>query len=435
MWFGISVVAVGLVLGMAARAAAGPPAGFNYDEAKVRPYVLPDPLTCLDGTKVKKSSTWAKKRRPEVLELFTTEVFGRPPEVRARPVFQVVETDQSALNGKATRKQIAIWLLGTNGGPRLDLLLYIPNHAGPRVPAFLGLNFGGNHAATTDPAVLITTNRVATKYATGATNRATGELRGMQASRWPIDLIVSNGYAVATACYGDLEVDSAEGWKTGIRGVLAGTQSGNPFKPDDWGAISAWAWGLSRAMDYLQTDPRINPRQVAVIGHSRLGKTALWAGARDQRFAVVISNNSGEGGAALARRNFGETTARINQNFPHWFCGNYKKYGGKEDALPVDAHLLIALCAPRPVYVASAQDDSWADPRGEFLALKGAEPVYRLYGVTGFPPDDMPPANTPVGDALGYHIRDGGHGITAYDWAQYLRFADRNLKGTSSRRQ
>lgn len=407
--------------------AAAPQA--NYDESKTGEYTLPDPLKFSDGSLVKKRKDWVR-RRAEILDLFRSEVFGRAPAGLPKPTFEVTESDSRALDGKATRKQVTIWLLATNGGPKLDLLLYIPNGLKRPAPAFIGLNFGGNHTVTKDPAVHVTKSYVRSQF--GKNGVANEESRGLQTSRWPIEKIIDRGYALATAYYGDIEPDYDGGWTNGIRGAVASQGAATAFSPDAWGAIGAWAWGLSRAVDYLQTDPQIDSRRVAVVGHSRLGKTALWAGAQDERFGVVISNNSGEGGAALARRLYGETTQRINTSFPHWFCGNYKKYNANEAALPVDAHMLIALSAPRRVYVASAEEDRWADPKGEFLAAKHAGPVYRLFGLRGLPSEEMPPVNKSVGKAVGYHIRTGGHDIRDFDWDQYLDFADRNLPARKS---
>jgi hypothetical protein len=415
-----AVVLLGTAPATAQTAAA------NYDEAKVPAYTLPDPLRFADGTSVRDARDWTEGRRAEVLRLFETHVYGRSPGAPPGMVFAVEESDPRALGGLATRRQVRVSLDGTASGPGFEILLYVPNAAPHPVPAFLGLNFNGNHAVHPDPAIRL--SRAWVREGPGiVANRATEAARGTDAASWPVERILDRGYALATVYYGDIEPDHPEGWKDGVRGRLGPGATGR-FAPDDWGAIGAWAWGLRRALDYIATTPDVDARRVAVIGHSRLGKTALWAGAQDERFAMVVSNDSGEGGAALARRRFGETTESITSAFPHWFCARYREYAGREDALPVDQHLLLALVAPRPLYVASATEDLWADPRGELLAAKAAEPVYRLLGRDGLGVADLPVPDRPVGGTIGYHLRRGAHALTAYDWEQYLGFADRQRR-------
>ncbi|MDE0022485.1 MAG: acetylxylan esterase [Candidatus Poribacteria bacterium] len=408
------------VLFIAALAASALPET-NYDESKVPEYALPDALLTLDGSRVETAEAWRTKRRPELLRLFAEQMYGKTPSASLPVEYETLSVDENALDGAATRKQIRIHFSG--GALHMDVLLFLPNGAPSPAPAFIGLNFGGNHTVHSDPGIRLPESPMRTG------EPASEEERGKSAGRWQAETVVSRGYALATAYYGDIDPDMDDGFRNGVHPLFHG--EGVPAA-DEWGSIGAWAWGLSRALDMLLSEnsvaARVDGSRVAVLGHSRLGKTALWAGAQDERFALTISNNSGCGGAALSRRRFGETVARINTAFPHWFCGNFKRYNENENALPFDQHQLIALIAPRPAYVASAEEDRWADPRGEFLSAKHADSVYRLLGTDGMSAEEMPPLESPAMSRIGYHIRRGGHDVKAYDWARFLDFADKHLR-------
>ena len=396
----------------------------NYDEDQVPAYTLPDPLVMPNGESVVDAATWIQKRRPEILQLFKTHVYGEMPGPATDARWEITEEGQ-ALAGRARRRQIRVHF--ATDGPCMDILLYIPTSIQGPVPTFLGLNFFGNHTVLLDPDIHLNTNWMRSEEKHGIVdNRATPDSRGFLSHRWLIDDIISRGYALATIYSGDLDPDYDDGYHNGVHPLFYEEGQNRP-RPDQCGTIGAWAWGLSRAMDYLQSAADIG--HVAILGLSRLGKTSLWAGACDSRFALVISNESGCGGAALSRRRYGETIRHINESFPHWFCDNFRRYNDAEDDLPLDQHMLLALIAPRPLYVASAVEDHWCDPRGEFLAARAADPVYRLLGSDGLPTDEIPAIDQPVQGRIGYHIRSGGHDLTAYDWAQYLDFADLRLKG------
>jgi hypothetical protein len=381
------------------RKLSGQRSEFNYYEEKVPAYTLPDPLKMTNGRDVKNARAWTNGRREEVLELFRTNVFGRMPSTPYEQKFTTINTDRNAMSGAATLKEIDIEI--SSGGKSLviHLVLFTPNNISKPVPAFLLINNRGQ--ANIDPS------------------------RERKSEFWPAEEVIKRGYAIAAFNNSDVDPDNFDGFRDGIHGILD-----NGIRNDDsWGTLAAWAWGASRCMDYLATDKDINPQKVAVVGHSRGGKTALWAGAEDTRFAMVVSNESGCGGAALARRRFGETVAQINKSFPHWFCLNFRKFNGNEDALPVDMHMLLALTAPRALYVASAGDDLWGDPRGSYLSLYHAVPVFRLFGKTREIPEATPPLNTPlVSGKIAYHVRDGGHNMLLRDWNFFMDFSDRVLK-------
>jgi len=372
--------------------------GFNYYEEKVPSYSLPAVLTEKSGKIVTTKEEWTKIRRPELLELFRTNVYGRVPSTPYHLDYKVIKEDPKALSGAATLKLVDIAIISGGKSLVIQLILFVPNNVSKPVPAFLLINLGSKNI---DP-----------------TRKEKGE-------SWPVDEIISRGYAAAAFNNADLDPDNFDNFKNGIHGILD-----NSVRPDDaWGTLAAWAWGASRCMDYLISDKDIAKDKVAVVGHSRGGKTALWTGAEDQRFAMVVANESGAGGAAIARRRFGETVARLNTSFPHWFCTNYKKYSDKEDALPVDTNELLALIAPRALYIDCASDDLWGDPKGCYLALYNSLPVFRLLGINSELSEAVPPLDKQViSGKVAFHIRAGEHNLKLQDWNFFMDFADKVLK-------
>ncbi|MCY7352132.1 MAG: acetylxylan esterase [Cytophagaceae bacterium] len=415
------------LLSISTNALAQSAAETIYDEARIPAYQLPDPLRFNDATPVKSVADWTR-RRTELLRLFAENVYGKTPDQKLpKPRVEVTSVEKLALGGKATRKEVTVWLSPQHP---MRVLMYLPNSAGSKpAPVFLGLNFYGNQATNADPGITMATSWVPEQAANSmSSHRAAEASRGLDAHQWDVNAMLSRGYGLVTVYCGDLDPDFHDGYKNGIQPLFY--KSGQT-KPDssEWGTVGAWAYGLSRAMDYLETDPAVDARQVALFGHSRMGKAALWAGAQDLRFAIVISNESGEGGAALARRRIGERIVHLNSRFPHWFCDKFKTFNEREDALPVDQHELLALIAPRPLYVASAEDDKWSDPKGEFMGAQAASPVYALFGLKGLTTTAFPAVNQPVGGGhIAYHIRTGKHDVTPYDWARYLDFADTHFK-------
>jgi len=396
------------------------------DEANVPEYKLPDVLTRFNGGKVKSAKVWFNKQRPEILKKFTDEVYGKVPGKLDISDVKIWETSDDAINGLAIRKQLSLFFKKGDRTLEVNVLMYLPKSQ-PKAPVFLAYNFSGNHTVNSDPHIRLTESWVYDNPSVGIiNNRVTEQSRGSDSDSWQVETIIKAGYGLVTVYYGDVDPDKND-FSDGIEPFFYQPNQNHP-KYDEWGSIAAWSWGLSRVMDYLEKDNLVDSKKVAVLGHSRLGKTALWAGATDQRLAMVISNESGCGGAALSKRIFGETVQIINTSFPHWFCGNFLKYNGNEEELPVDQHMLLALIAPRPLYVASADGDKWADPRGEFLSAKYASEVYELLGLEGLPAKEMPEVNHPVMGSIGYHIRSGKHDLTLYDWQQYIRFADKFFK-------
>jgi hypothetical protein len=369
----------------------------NFDEALVPAYTLPDIFTLANGEKVENTTVWEQQRRKELLDLFRSEIFGVAPPKPDNLSFEIVETDSVALGGKATYKRVAIRFQLQTDTFIFHLALFVPNERQDKVPVFVLLNHR-------DPDQADPTREVRTEY-------------------WPVEYIIGRGYAIGVINVAD-EVDpDSPATNSGIRAFY----QKNYERPDElsWGTISAWAWGGSRVVDYLETDTDINAGQIAIIGHSRSGKTSLWAGAQDTRIALVIPNNAGDAGPSIVRRRFGNTIEVMTSRNPHWFVPKYATYAGKEDTMPVDQHMLISLVAPRGYHAGDGSEDLWHDPRGSWLSLVEASKVWEMHGNAHSMKDRMPFVNDLYTNGpIAYHIREGGHGVLLYDWKLYLDHAD-----------
>jgi hypothetical protein len=403
----------------------------NYDESRVGTYVLPDALKLENGKPVKDSKTWTISRRPEIVKLFETQQYGIAPGRPADEWFEVTDKGTPALGGKAIRKQVTIHLAKDPGAPVIHLLEYLPAGSKGKVPMFFTISFGPVQNTADDPGI------VPDKVRDPKTNElvtAPPPIAGrMVFGRVPVEKFLDAGFGVATYYYAELDPDSLTGFAQGIRALYKRPgQTGEQDRSSDaWGSIAAWAWGMSRVEDYFETDPGVDAKRVAIQGVSRLGKTVTWAGAHDQRFAAVIASCGGEGGAALSRRDYGETIAHLMapSRYPYQFAANYAKYAGFPDTAPMDANLLVALIAPRPLLLQTGSTDTWSDPKGEFLAAVAAGPVYKLLGKQDLGTDVWPAAKTPLfSNGLNYYMHEGGHGMVPSDWDIYLQFLKANLR-------
>jgi len=369
----------------------------NYDEAKVGTNTLPDPLKLANGQPVRDAATWFQQRRPEIIKLYEDNIYGRVPVTAPRVTFTATPVGALELAGQARRQQV-VGRFGGADGPTMTIAMFLPAKATGPVPLVLSLSFN----AAPPP--------------------------GGGAGTEPVADILARGYGYAIVRYTEMEGDKADTNLTGVRQLALAPGQTAPG-PGEWGTISAWAWGVSRIMDYLATDPGVDAKRVVLVGHSRLGKTVLWAGAQDPRFALVFSSCAGEMGSSLARRDYGETVDDMAANFPWQFTSSFQKYAGHWNDLPVDTHLIIALNAPHPLLITAGTQDQWADPRGEFLAEVAAGPVYRLVGKKDLGTDEFPAPETPVTTGeLAFLYHTGKHAILPSDWKVLLDFADAHLR-------
>jgi hypothetical protein len=409
-----------MVVPAVARADEFPPVGELPQQAE-----LPDPLVMFDGRPVETPEQWRGERRPELKALFEFYMYGQAPPAPDNLQAKVERVDGSYFGGKATKKEVTI-TFDPSGTPELHLLVVVPNRRQRPAPVFVGANFHGNHTLVDDPSVALPTAWMPDRSPGVKDHRATDAGRGTEIGVWNIERSIDRGYAIATFYCGDVDPDQPD-FSDGVQAAYYAIGQTAPG-PHEWGTIAAWAWGISRAVDFLVQDDAIDAKRIAVVGHSRLGKTALLAAAMDERIALAIPLQAGCGGTAPSRGTVGESVAQINDRFPHWFCRTFKQFNTQVERLPFDQHSLVALVAPRPVLFANAVEDEWANPAGQFEVLKAADPVYRFVGVGGIDALRMPEPGRTVGDRLGYFIRPGKHSMTLADWQAFWDFADRHFR-------
>jgi dienelactone hydrolase len=413
-------------LGALAVTAVATPADFPPPAKLPANPEMPSPVVMLDGTKVTAKEQWEAKRRPELKELFQHYMYGRYPAKPEKVIAKVRFEDAKAFGGKGTLREVEI-TFGPPEWPKIYLLVAVPNGKTP-APCFVGMNFQGNHCLVADERVRITPEWCYPNTPGVKNNRATDAGRGKVLDVWPFEQILEKGYAVATFYNGDIQPDRPN-VNEGLRKVLPKPEG--EARGDETATVMSWAWGVHRAVDFLTTDKSIDAKRLAVVGHSRLGKTALLAGALDDRIAVVIPHQSGCGGSGPSRskNDKAETVKRINTSFPHWFCPNFKAFNDDVTKLPFDQNSLVALCAPRPVLLTNAEEDQWANPGGQFDVLKAAAPAYELYDVAKpVVADKMPESGKLAAERLGYFIRAGKHSMTPDDWKVFTDYADKWLK-------
>lgn len=403
-------------------------AGVSFCFAQGVTSIYPSAFDPNGGVRVISKKAWEKSKRAEALKFYSEHMYGVTPNTKVHSSYDITSEDKNALGGSATRRQVCVTFKANGMEHKMYILIYLPNKATKPVPIFVGLNFQGNYTTTTETGIDFVEGWVPKRSDNNVVDfKANPKDIGAAKHRWTYKEAIDRGYAVATIYSGDLYPDHINGYENSVCPMLY--KGSRIPKEQQMKAIGAWAWGLSRAVDYFEKAKDIDAERVAVLGHSRLGKASVWAGAQDERFAMVISNNSGCGGASMYRYKEGERITRINTSFPFWFCDNFRAYNDREFALPVDQNVLLSLIAPRLLYVTSSETDQWADPLGEFTAAMLASEVYSTYGYNGLSGKQMPALDTPIfTDAIGYHIRTGDHNILLYDWTQFMNFADQHWK-------